>query len=268
MKLYFLLHQCVFLVHSYFYLHQCRSWASMIVKLIFGSLWCLVHLVISLFGLLSHLRNNLECYLISFKLLPKYENLLLERLQYLGIVVDSGEAKNALKVKQLLHWFSTLGIKYLVLYDIEGVLKELLQPGIEASRDENPRNSLDVFAETKASMCSREGMLIECLSGCDGKEAIAKAANLLYSACCNSGKSCKFVFTEADMTNVLKVLGSGGPEPDLLLVYGPGRCHLGFPAWRLRYTEIMYMGSLESMKYGSVLKALYQFQHKYQNYGK
>ncbi|RZB86945.1 hypothetical protein D0Y65_026874 [Glycine soja] len=24
-----------------------------------------------------------------------------------------------------------------------------------------------------------------------------------------------------------------GPEPDLLLVYGPGRSHLGFPAWRL-----------------------------------
>lgn len=28
--------------------------------------------------------------------------------------------------------------------------------------------------------------------------------------------------------------------PDLLLVYGPIRSHLGFPAWRLRYTEIVY----------------------------
>ncbi|KAL5138250.1 hypothetical protein HKD37_10G028470 [Glycine soja] len=30
-----------------------------------------------------------------------------------------------------------------------------------------------------------------------------------------------------------------GHELDLLLVYGPVRSHLGFPAWRLRYTEIM-----------------------------
>ena len=29
--------------------------------------------------------------------------------------------------------------------------------------------------------------------------------------------------------------------PDLLLVYGPVRSHLGFPAWRLRYTEIVYV---------------------------
>ena len=33
--------------------------------------------------------------------------------------------------------------------------------------------------------------------------------------------------------------GSKGPEPDLLLVYGHVRSHLGFPAWRLRNTEIM-----------------------------
>jgi ditrans,polycis-polyprenyl diphosphate synthase len=43
------------------------------------------------------------------------------------------------------------------------------------------------------------------------------------------------------MSGALKAIGCGGPEPDLLLVYGPARCHLGFPAWRLRYTEIMYV---------------------------
>uniref|UniRef100_A0A0D9VDD2 Gamma-butyrobetaine hydroxylase-like N-terminal domain-containing protein n=1 Tax=Leersia perrieri TaxID=77586 RepID=A0A0D9VDD2_9ORYZ len=242
------------------------SCSSMIVKLILGLLWCLVHLVISLFGSWSHLRNNLECYLISLKLLPKYRNLHLERLAYLGVVVDSREAKNALKVKQLLHWFSTIGINYLILYDIEGVLKELIQPSTEASTDGNLRNSLDVVADTKASCCRHGGMFMECLSGSDGKEAIAKAANLLYSTCSNSDNKSGIIFTEADMTRALKSVGIGGPEPDLLLVYGPARCHLGFPAWRLRYTEIMYMGPLESMKYGTIAKALYQFSHKHQNY--
>lgn len=96
---------------------------------------------------------------------------------------------------------------------------------------------------------------MECLSGSDGKEAIAKAANLLYSA---SSKGCNSyttytrgydkmdtVFTEAHMASALSAVGCGGPEPDLILVYGPVRCHLGFPAWRLRYTEIMHMGPLK-----------------------
>ncbi|KAG8070164.1 hypothetical protein GUJ93_ZPchr0006g41033 [Zizania palustris] len=103
------------------------------------------------------------------------------------------------KYEQLLHWFSTVGIKYLVLYDIEGVLKELLQPGVEASTDKNSRSSLDAGADTKSSCRSHGGMFMECLSGSDVKEAIAKATNLLYSACYNyyDDKS-EIVFTEAD----------------------------------------------------------------------
>ncbi|XP_012699972.1 sulfated surface glycoprotein 185 [Setaria italica] len=113
----------------------------------------------------------------------------------------------------------------------------------------------DVCANTKSPHCSHGGMVMECLSGSDGKEAIAKAANLLYSA---SSKGCNSyttytrgydkmdtVFTEAHMASALRAVGCGGPEPDLILVYGPVRCHLGFPAWRLRYTEIMHMGPLK-----------------------
>ncbi|KAL6628980.1 hypothetical protein ACP70R_028745 [Stipagrostis hirtigluma subsp. patula] len=243
----------------------------MITKLIFGLLWCLVHLVISICDLWSCLSNKLECYLISSKVLSKYQSLHLERLKCLGVVVDSGEAKNVMEVKQLLHWFSTIGIKYVALYDIEGVIKESLEPGMEASRDDKSMNSSDVCAYTKTSHGSHRHMVVECLSGSDGKEAIAKAANLLYSAnynCSTHGYGkINIVFTEADMACALRSVGGGGPEPDLLLVYGPVRCHLGFPAWRLRYTEIMHMGPLKSMKYGSIVKVLYQFSRKHQNYG-
>ena len=96
-------------------------WSNMILKLILGWLWCLIHMAISLFDLWSCLSKKLECYLISFELLSKYQILHLERLKCLGVVVDSREAKNVMEVKQLLHWFSTVGIKYVVLYDIEGV---------------------------------------------------------------------------------------------------------------------------------------------------
>ncbi|KAM0869306.1 hypothetical protein ACQ4PT_040770 [Festuca glaucescens] len=250
------------------------SLPSTIIKLALGLLWCIIHVVISLFSLCSHLMFNLECYLISSGLLRKYRNLQLSRIKYLAIVVDSREAKNTVKINQLLCWLKTLGMKYVCLYDIDGVLKKLFEPSMNGSRDDNPGGYLDVSANIKALDCCHRGMTLECISGSDGKEGIAKAANLLCSTYLNGDRSAhenvksKSVFTETDMASALKSVGCGGPEPDLLLVYGPARCHLGFHAWRLRYTEIMHMGPLKSMKYGAIVKALYNFSKKHQNYGK
>ncbi|KAE8812399.1 hypothetical protein D1007_10516 [Hordeum vulgare] len=196
-----------------------------------------------------------------------------------GLWGDSREAKNTVKINQLLCWLKTLGVKYVCLYDIDGVLKKLFEPGMDGSRDNKPGDYLDVSANTKALGCCQRQMTIECISGSDGKEGIAKAANLLCSTFLNgdsytqenvkSEENIKSepVFTETDMANALKSIGCAGPEPDLLLVYGPARCHLGFPTWRLRYTEIMHMGPLKSMKYGALVKAFHNFSKKYQNYG-
>ncbi|CAN6285326.1 unnamed protein product [Urochloa humidicola] len=255
------------------YLNQApphMSRPSIILKLILGLLWGIIHLAISLFNLWSLLIYNLECYLISSGLLRKYRYLNLDRLKYLAIVVDSKEAKNTVKIRQLLCWLSTMGVKYICLYDIEGVLKKSFEPAMKDSRDGKAGEYLGIGASISHS--SHKDLVVECISGSDGKEGIAKAANLLCSTYLNgdtlgNGKR-EPTFTEADMASSLKAIGCGGPEPDLLLMYGPARCHLGFPAWRLRYTEIMHMGPLKSMKYGAIVKALYNFSKKYQNYGK
>ncbi|KAM0884282.1 hypothetical protein ACQ4PT_031091 [Festuca glaucescens] len=250
------------------------SLPSTIIKLTLGLLWCIIHVAISLFSLCSHLIFSLECYLISSGLLRKYQNLQLSRMKYLAIVVDSREAKNTVKINQLLCWLKNLGVKYVCLYDIDGVLKKLFEPGMNGSKDDNRGDCLDISANIKALDCYHSEMTIECISGSDGKEGIAKAANLLCSTYLKGDRSTheniksKSVFTETDMASALKSVGCGGPESDLLLVYGPARCHLGFPAWRLRYTEIMHMGPLKSMKYGAIVKAFYNFAKKHQNYGK
>uniref|UniRef100_F2DKL8 ditrans,polycis-polyprenyl diphosphate synthase [(2E,6E)-farnesyldiphosphate specific] n=1 Tax=Hordeum vulgare subsp. vulgare TaxID=112509 RepID=F2DKL8_HORVV len=96
------------------------SLPSMIIKLTLGFLWCIIHLAISLLSLCSLLIFNLECCLISSGLLWKYWNLQLVKLKYLAIVVDSREAKNTVKINQLLCWLKTLGVKYVCLYDIDG----------------------------------------------------------------------------------------------------------------------------------------------------
>ncbi|XP_066356412.1 uncharacterized protein [Miscanthus floridulus] len=256
---------------------------SIIIKFILGLLWTITHLAISFLNLWSHLIYSLECYLISSGLLRKYQNLHLGRLKCLAIVVDSKEAKSTAKVKQLLCWLSSMGVKYVCLYDIEGktmsstfelqgVLKKSFEPAVNVSRDRTAGEHFGIGANIKDLHRSQREMVIDCLSGSDGKEGIAKAASLLCSTYFigdthGDGKR-KPAFTEADMASALKAVGCGGPEPDLLLMYGPARCHLGFPAWRLRYTEITYMGPLKSMKYGAIVKALYNFSKKHQNYGK
>ncbi|RCV35289.1 hypothetical protein SETIT_7G228900v2 [Setaria italica] len=108
---------------------------SIILKLILGLIWGIIHLAISLLNLWSLLIYNLECYIISSGLLRKYRYLHLDRLKYLAIVVDSKEAKNTVKIRQLLCWLSTMGVKYICLYDIEGVLKKSFKPAMEDSRD-------------------------------------------------------------------------------------------------------------------------------------
>ncbi|KAH7692052.1 Ditranspolycis-polyprenyl diphosphate synthase ((2E6E)-farnesyl diphosphate specific) protein [Dioscorea alata] len=201
---------------------------SIIWRFTLGLCWCLLHLFVALVHARSSLIHVLVCYSISSGLLGKYWNLDLSNLKYLGIVVDSEQAKNTVKIKRLLHWLSSIGVKNVILYDMEGVLKNSI------GSDQSSSDSKHIYFE---------GMAIELLSFSDNKEGVAKAASFLCSKHLKSNPAVSDrvepVFTEADMDDALMTVGCGGPEPDLLLVYGPARCHLGFPAWRMRYTEIM-----------------------------
>nr|GEY98809.1 dehydrodolichyl diphosphate synthase complex subunit nus1 [Tanacetum cinerariifolium] len=90
-----------------------------------------------------------------------------------------------------------------------------------------------------APLFSKKQMEFEFVSLIDGKEAVAKAANLLFKKYYADEDSEKPFFTETYLTEALRTLGHVEPDPDLLLIYGPARCHLGFPAWRIRYTEMV-----------------------------
>ncbi|KAG4925186.1 hypothetical protein JHK87_050726 [Glycine soja] len=86
-------------------------------------------------------------------------------------------------------------------------------------------------------------MTLKFLSHADGREAVAKAANLIFVENLKQhklgGELDLQILLEPQLNKALQIVGSKGPEPGLLLVYGPVKSHLGFPAWRLRYTEIM-----------------------------
>ncbi|KAL8234770.1 hypothetical protein R6Q59_020870 [Mikania micrantha] len=226
-------------------------------------LWHIIHIIISVLYVVREIFRAIESYLITNGYVNTYANLNLDRVKYLAIVVDSDEARDTSKVIELLEWISSIGVKKVCLYDREGVLKKSKDVFMErfGSKEITNQNSVS------DPLLSKKKMSFEFVSISDGKEAVAKAANLLFKKYYTDGDSEKPFFTETHLTEALKTLGAVEPDPDLLLIYGPVRCHLGFPAWRIRYTEMVHMGSLKYKKYGLIRKAIHRFTKVKQNYG-
>ncbi|KAF5448791.1 hypothetical protein F2P56_029295, partial [Juglans regia] len=255
--------------------HELLVWCNLFTRLVqigsFGLqfLWCILHFIVSIWYFLLEVTHVVESTLISSGLLKNYKALDLGKLRYLAIVVGSEEAYQTAKVTKLLQWLEAIGMKHVCLYDMEGVLKK----SKEAILEKMSNTTVFQEADENDKLLDQKHMTLEFASYSDGKEAVAKAANLLFAKYLQSANSGgdpdeERIFNEPHMNEALRAVGSGGPEPDLLLVYGPARCHLGFPAWRIRYTEIVHMGSLKSMRYGSLIKAIYKFTMVRQNYGK
>ncbi|GMN36467.1 hypothetical protein TIFTF001_006046 [Ficus carica] len=244
------------------------SYISRIANLVLQRLWHNMHLILNTYYLVVGIACVLESYLISSGLWKEYKAFNSSKVKYLAIVVDSEEAYLTSRIVKLVSWLEALGVKHICLYDAEGVMKKSKEAIVEKL---NKVTILEGAAE-KDKLVSQNSMTLEFASFSDGKEAVAKAANLLLGTYMKlaelGGDQEEKIFTEPYMAEALKATGCNVIEPDLMLVYGPVRCHHGFPAWRIRYTEIVHMGSLAEMKYGSLIKVIYEFTMVRQNYGK
>ncbi|XP_027112295.1 uncharacterized protein [Coffea arabica] len=239
------------------------KWASRSGNLGLRVLWLILHFAVTIWYFLLGVVQSFESFLIACDILTKYEALDISKVRYLAMVIDSEEAQELSKVFELLQWVADIGVKSVCLYDPEGVLKKNKEPITQRFSSAN----LSEEAAVNGRLVTRRNLTLEFVSFEDGKEAVAKAANYLFVKHYANGTKEKSDFTEPQMAEALGAIGSGGAEPDLLLIYGPTRCHLGFPAWRLRYTEIVHMGPLKSMSYGSLVKAIFKYTMVHQNYG-
>ncbi|KAK9667403.1 hypothetical protein RND81_14G253800 [Saponaria officinalis] len=240
---------------------QRRYWTTKLGSFTVELLWHILHYLVTVWYHVKNVLQSFESYLISYGLLKKYKSLDVSKVRYLAIVVESEEARHISDVIELVRWVAATGVKHLCLHDMEGVLKES-RDVIIAKCNARPWKGV----ETTAIPLEPGQLTLEFTSVADGKEGVVKAANLLFLK--YQGDQDKPKFTESLLSEALQLVGCSGPEPDLLLVYGPTRCHLGFPAWRLRYTEIVHMGCLKLKKRGSLVKAMYKFTTVRQNYGK
>lgn len=235
-------------------------WTAKIAEYVSVLLWKFMHFLVTIWLLIWNLADMLESFLVSHGLLTTYKSIDVSKLRYLAIVVESEEARKISSVIELLQWVAAIGVKHVCLYDMEGVLKESKEEIIAKcnARPWKEAQTTEALLETK--------LILEFASVSDGKQGVEKAANLLFAKYQEVDQD-KPKFTEALLDETFRLVGCSGPEPDLLLIYGPTRCHLGFPAWRIRYTEMVHMGSLKSKKHGSLFKAIYRFTTVRQNYG-
>lgn len=240
--------------------------------------WHTLHFVVTIFIFVTSVINSLRYLLFATRSIVKYKASKGMKPQIVGVVIESQEAGTEVsKICDFLLWLSEVGVQHVSLYDMEGVLKQSrrvlekttcnLNKGIQfidTWQDYRKQNSNYPSTEQIA-------MTVELLSLCDGKEGIAKAARYLCSDSSQksdlNGQHMNLKLTEADIDRGLEATGYAGPEPDLLFVFGFTRCLLGFPAWRVRFTEIIHMGMLKSLTLNSLLKALDEFSTKNQNYG-
>ncbi|CAJ2671787.1 unnamed protein product [Trifolium pratense] len=233
-------------------------------------LWYFLQIIVSAWYYILIAGNIFESYFISYGVLKKYKSLHIGKLQYLAIVIESEDAHQTSKVVKLLQWLDSVGVKNVCLYDMngmKGVLKKSKETIFQTLKNAKSIEEVNEDVTHHAP----DHMTLEFISYVDGKEAVAKAANLIFVKNFKQhnigGVLDHQISLEPHLNQALQIVGCKGPEPDLLLVYGLVRSHLGFPAWRIRYTEIVHMGSLNFMRYGSLIKAIYNFTKVRHNYG-
>ncbi|KAL4314814.1 hypothetical protein AHAS_Ahas15G0122700 [Arachis hypogaea] len=210
-------------------------------------LWYFLHILLSIWHSILAIRCFIESYFITCGVLEKYKSLNIAKLRYLAIVIESEDAHQTSKVVKLLQWLDSIGVKNVCLYDMNGVLKKSKEAIFGKLKNAKPIEEVN----EAITLHVPEHMTLEFVSYADGKEAMVKAANFIFVENLKrqnfGGEIDGQVISEPLLNEALKVVGCKGPEPDLLLVYGPVRSHLGFPAWRIRYTEIVATSLLNSI---------------------
>ncbi|KAL3614109.1 hypothetical protein CASFOL_042183 [Castilleja foliolosa] len=181
-------------------------------------LWHLMHLILSIYYLVHDFVNALESFLISSGLFKRYKNLDICKVQYLAVVIDSEEARETMKVLELLRWLADIGFKRVCIYDKEGVLKKSKEALALWSKTERmsknavlngpliQKRTIFVQKTNGDPLPEQKCMSLEVISFSDSKHAVAEAANFLLKKYYLNADE-KPQLTERDMTDALIAIG-------------------------------------------------------------
>ncbi|QLL31621.1 hypothetical protein HG536_0B04850 [Torulaspora globosa] len=185
---------------------------------------------------------------------------------------------------ELVCWTVSAGIKHLILYDYDGVLKSNVADfrkevynklGRYYGPSNIPKYAIriphlnKIYFNDKDSKTPGErnkvAIEISLLSNRDGRETIVDLTKTMADLCASH----ELQLTDITMKLVDKELNHlVGPEPDLLLYFGPSLDLQGFPPWHIRLTEFHWEKDNDAVVYSVFIRGLQKYSACKINVGK
>ncbi|SCU92677.1 LAMI_0E11540g1_1 [Lachancea mirantina] len=185
----------------------------------------------------------------------------------------------------LVAWSVSAGIKHLTLYDFDGYLKKNVHEFREGvhhklSKYYDPSN-VPKFAvrvpqwnsvyynssstEFNGTSTKKVAIEISLLSNRDGRETIVDLTRTMAELCTNNEMKLADVTMKLIDSELLQLVG---PEPDLLLYFGPRLDLQGFPPWHIRLTEFYWEEDNDQVTYSVFIRGLKTYSACKVNVGK
>lgn len=176
-------------------------------------------------------------------------------------------------------WTVSAGIKHLVLYDYDGILKKNVTEFKEEIKaklgkyfgpSNIPKFAIRIPHKNKVYFSCEDSdhkvsLEISLLSNRDGRQTIVDLTKTMAELT----KLKELQLQDITMKLMDKELTQlVGPEPDLLLYFGPSLDLQGFPPWHLRLTEFHWEQDNDQVTYSIFIRGLHKYSNCKINVGK
>lgn len=187
---------------------------------------------------------------------------------------------------KMVCWTVSAGIKHLTLYDYDGVLQKNVQDfrneiHVKLAKYYGPSNvpkyairiphsnkvfyNKDDVTEHITKEDKKVAIEISLLSIRDGRETIVDLTKTMADLCKSNDLKVSDItiqLVDSELTQLV------GPEPDLLLYFGPSLDLQGFPPWHIRLTEFYWDQDNNEVTYSVFIRGLREYAGCKMNVGK
>lgn len=180
-------------------------------------------------------------------------------------------------ISELAAWCLSAGIPSLTVYELHGSVAGLL-PELQNYLERNsaayfgtpvPSVSISVPHTNQTVGRGRPGepvdLEISLLSRVDGKPTIVEFAKTLSELAASNELAVEDITVKLMDEELTKLVG---PEPDLLICFGPVIDLQDYPPWHIRLTEMYWEPDNNSVNYAVFIRALKSFARSKINLGK
>lgn len=178
-------------------------------------------------------------------------------------------------IAELAAWCLSAGIPSLTIYEYNGAVKSVL-PELQRYIAKNLRSYFGMLIpsfqlrvpHSNVTLCSGDeapDLDLSILSRVDGKPTIVELTKTMSELTANRELSSKDITVKLIDEELCELVG---PEPDLLVCFGPVLDLQDYPPWHIRLSEMYWEPDNNSVNYVVFIRALRQFLSCKANLGK